>query len=429
MKVCTRPSGAISNFSASWGYNVNIVERIEDGEEPLSFLQTAAYADDYAFDVIYGWGYKLGACVIEGLLGDISSLPHIDLTRDYWAPDACEDLMINNSVYMVPCDISMNRLDWTTFMSFNKRIVEDYNIVQDMGGKTFYELVNEGQWTIHKFLQAVQLISTDMDGNGTIDNTDVYGLIDASGTGEIYGFGCGIDLVKRNDDGSYLVSYCDENSINLATKINEIFTNKKFVKSYMDLMYSGDIPDGMDQFEYARSFFSNGHSLFITGSANTMNEFRDMEDEYGILPMPKFDESQENYISTVDSNAAMFAIPAKYRTDISSASPDRTGKVLEAMSKLSSKTVLPAYIDTIVKHGPSDTEHDLAMLDIIYNTTHYEFANMFREHTESITYAYSSMFSSPASSLSTFRAKSKVMQKALDDFYLDILAVEDKLAG
>ena len=418
------------NVAVEEKYKVNIVERIEDGEEPLSFLQTAAFSDDYTYDVIYGWGYKMGTCVIEGLFADINSLPNVDLTQEYWSPSSMEDLMINDKLYITINDISMNKLEWGSLIFFNKQIVEDYNVTKDMDGKTFYELVNEGKWTIDKFLQAVQLISTDVDGNGTIDKTDVYGLIDGDASGSSFGYSCGITLTTTADDGSYLVSYYNDNNYALATKIHDVLSNKKFVKDYVnDLGANADVPDGMEIHEYYRSFFSNGHALFSTGTAQITGEFRDMEDEYGVIPFPKLDENQQNYISTIDSNAALFAIPATYNKAATTAGADRTGAILEYMSYKSNQVVLPAYYETLLKGQRLNSEDDQVMLDIVRENIHYVFAAMMGDSLTDIKTNYEAMCSSPSSAASTFRAKSKVMQAALDDFYMDMLAVEDKLAG
>ncbi len=417
------------NVAVEEKYKVNIVERIEDGEEPLSFLQTAAFSDDYTYDVIYGWGYKMGTCVIEGLFGDISSLPNVDLTQEYWSPSSMEDLMINDKLYITINDISMNKLEWGSLIFFNKQLVDDYNVTKDMDGKTFYELVNEGKWTIDNFLKAVQLVSVDLDGNGTIDNNDVYGLVDGDASGANFGYSSGITLTTTADDGSYLVSYYNDNNYALATKIHDVLYNKKFVKSYQDLGNNADVPDGMEIHEFYRSFFSNGHALFATGTAQITGEFRDMEHEYGVIPFPKLDENQQNYISTIDSNAAIFAIPATYRKDVGTATPERTGAILEYMSYKSNQVVLPAYYETLLKGQRLNSEEDQVMLDIVRENIHYIFAAMMGESLTDIKTNYEAMCNSPSSAASAFRSKSKVMQAALDNFYMDMLAVEDKLGG
>ncbi len=63
------------NLATEEKYNVVINQRIESAqeEEPSAILKKFAMAGDYSFDAIYGWGYKMGACIVENLLGDMKS--------------------------------------------------------------------------------------------------------------------------------------------------------------------------------------------------------------------------------------------------------------------------------------------------------------------------------------------------------------------
>lgn len=52
--------------------------------------------------------------------------------------------------------------------------------------------------------------------------------------------------------------------------------------------------------------FSSGNTLFIgNGMLVDAGNLRDMEDDYGILPHPKFDEAQEQYRSLVHDQALL----------------------------------------------------------------------------------------------------------------------------
>ena len=415
------------NIATEEKYNVKITQRIESAqaEDPASILSKYAMAGDYTFDVIYGWGYKMGACIVENLLGDIGSLPCVDLTKEYWCPSAADDLNINGSLYITPCDISMNRYEWTSLLYFNKQIVEDYGLEGNIGN--FYDLVNSGRWTLDKYLEALTSVTNDIDGSGTITKHDVYGLISADRSGLEVGYACGVELTRKNDDGSYYVAYYSDVSYDIARKINEIYSDTKYVKDYEELSADASVPDGMDDiFQYCRSFFASGHSLFCTGSAALAAEFRDMEDEYGVIPLPKRDESQTDYISTIDSNAALFAIPSTYRQDVSTASPDRTGAILEFMAAASNQLVLPAYYETIYRGQGLDADQDIEMLKLIYSNSHYVFCEMMGvDSLREISNNCRQMFISPHTSASSYRSKSVMMQKALDDFYAECLMIQD----
>ena len=43
--------------------------------------------------------------------------------------------------------------------------------------------------------------------------------------------------------------------------------------------------------------FENGNALFMRTRTNYISNYRNMKDDFGILPIPKYDEKQERYIT------------------------------------------------------------------------------------------------------------------------------------
>ncbi len=411
------------NMAVEEMYNVVITKRDEVGD-PAEVLQTFYMSGDFCFDVVYGWGYKMGACIPQNFFADFATLPNIDLTQEYWSPSAMEELTINDKVYLCINDISMNKLDWGGFVFYNKQLSEDYNVENTLG--KFYDLVKDGKWTLDKYLEAVKSVSNDLDGNGTIDRTDVYGLVEGDKTGVSIAMACGVNLAEKNDNGYYSLNYYNDKSLDIANKLQDVYTNKNYVWTYAKLSEGADITGYDNEWEYYRSFFAKDNALFCTGSANITTEFRDMESEYGIIPMPKYDENQANYIASIDSNAAIFAIPSTYRNDMSTATPERTGAILEYMSYKSNQILLPQYYDTLLKGQRLNSEDDQAMLDIIRNSIHYDFAAMMG--LTDITANAGEVFESPKSASSKYTRQEKKLQKQLDDFYTEVLLLDTKNA-
>lgn len=418
------------NLAVEEKYNVVITQRTEYGN-PSEVLNMFFMSGDFCFDVIYGWGYKMGSIIPMNYFADFAALPNIDLTQEYWSPSAMEELTVNDKVYICINDITMNKLEWGGFLFYNKQISEDYNVESTLGN--FYDLVEDGKWTLDTYLQAVTSVSHDVDGNGVIDRTDVYGLVEGDKNGLNVGFGCGINLAEKQDDGSYKLNYYNDKVLDIANSVQDVYTTKKYVWTY-DMLANGADPTGYNGVhEYYRSFFAKDNALFCTGSANITGEFRDMESDYGIIPMPKYDENQKNYIATIDSNAAIFAIPSTYRNDVSSATPDRTGAILEYMSYKSNQILLPQYYDTLLKGQRLSSDQDQAMLDIIRNSIHYDFAAMVGEvdpntGMNKIVTNAGEIFLAPKTASSKYARDSKKLQKELDEFYTEVLLLDSKNA-
>lgn len=409
------------NLAVEEKYNVNIEQLTQVSGDPASVLQTYYMSGDFCFDVIYGWGYKLGSCITENYFADIASLPGVDLTQEYWSPSAMKDLSINGKLYITINDISMNKLEWAELLFYNKTMAENYNLEETFGSPV--EMVKNGTWTLDTYLAMLQSVSTDLDGDGEITGSDVFGLVDGNTSGLSLVHASGIYYTSKNADGSYSLNFYSDKLLSLAEKVQKIYANSEYVKSYDELWSTGDFSDYSDRWEYARSFFSTGHSLFCAGSAYITDEFRNMTDEYGILPLPKYDENQTEYYSNVSSPASLFAVPVTSRNDVSCAGAERTGAILEYMSYKSNKILLPAYYEKLLKEQRLGDTDDRKMLDIIRDTVHYEFTDMVGLPVSSVV---NSIMQRPSAATSTYIRNQNKMIKAIDDFYRDVLSLDDR---
>ncbi len=412
------------NSAAEEKYNVKIQQDLQMNGDPASYIQQKIMAGEFDHDVIYGWAYKLGKCITENFFADFNQLSNVDFTKEYWNPSTIDNLTINDKMYLGVNDITMSKLDWADLMFYNKNMVEDYNIEPEFG--SIYDLVVNGKWTLDVFLNMLQSVSTDLNGDGVIGKDDVYGYL-----GDSYGSwamnASGIQSTVKNEDGSYSLNIYSEKLLNIMEMVHPVLTNKKYCKDYDDIWNEGGMDGGgnyADQFEYARSFFGTDHCLFVGATPYLTCEFRNMTSNYGLVPMPKYDEKQENYYADVSPNASLFVIPATPRTDVDSAGMERTGTILEYLAYKSNELLLPQYYDTLLKGQRLDSDEDSEILDIIRSSILYDFAS--NVGLEEIGTTVQNMFSKPTTATSTYKRTEKKLQKALDDYYTKVLMLEAK---
>lgn len=99
---------------------------------------------------------------------------------------------------------------------------------------------------------------------------------------------------------------------------------------------------------------------------------RDMNTDFGILPMPKKDVSQEAYHSYMHAgNSTTTAIP------ITNGDFDRIGRIIEDMAYQSSRTVRPAYYEVTLKGKVARDDSTAHMLDIIYSDINLDLAILY----------------------------------------------------
>jgi hypothetical protein len=89
--------------------------------------------------------------------------------------------------------------------------------------------------------------------------------------------------------------------------------------------------------------------------------------EFGFMPFPKYDTTQERYYNMMNyHNASVFAIPYTV------ADLDQAGFYLEAISEESVGTTYPAYVDSKCKIQDSYDELTAKMLDLSLQSTSYD---------------------------------------------------------
>ena len=142
--------------------------------------------------------------------------------------------------------------------------------------------------------------------------------------------------------------------------------------------------------------FVAGKQLFTRQFLNSGKILRSMSDDYGVVPLPKFDEAQEEY-RTVAANVASLVVVLSTVKDV-----DKVGATLELMAAESYKQVTPAFFDTVLKGKYSDSPDDAEMYDKILNSFTYNFGfcfstislggvgSLFRELSKDLSQQYES---------------------------------------
>lgn len=119
--------------------------------------------------------------------------------------------------------------------------------------------------------------------------------------------------------------------------------------------------------------FAAGRSMFcgmeIKGG-NGGNKFSEMKDDYGIVPMPKYSEDQA-YVSPIAVWTHFMTVP------VTNTELDETSIILDAMSYLSYRDIVPKYYDVVLQLKHIRDDETSEMLDIIRDARTYYTAYAF----------------------------------------------------
>ncbi len=287
---------------------------------------------------------------LKGFAYNMASLPDVDFSSKWWCPMYTENVMVDGAAYTAVGDIGYTLYEYMMCVFMNKTLAAKY--IQD----DIYQTVRSGAWTYEKMLEIVLTVNEDTNGNGTPDDGDVFGLAmsgHACRGAATYWDG---KITVKGDDGKQIMNISNEKYIDIYSRLYSLVYDHK-----ENVVFKSEGASNTAE-------FVNGHILFFPEKFLEASSMRDMADEYGILPMPKYDADQENYISC--SRDAMNAVAVMRNID----DPAMVGKVTEALCLYGRKLITPAYYETTLKFRYLSDPDAVYVLDLIRDTLTFDFA-------------------------------------------------------
>lgn len=339
-------------------FNVVIEESTVDVYSTVSSLvRNAVTAGEDAYDLVLSQIFKSGSDAAAGYFYDWYELPYIDLSMP-WYTKSINEAAVGDKLFMVESDLSLSYTQQTWMMLYNATKASALDLPD------FYEMVDNGTWTIDKLYEYSSTAYSDVNGDGTQDDGDFYGFAATPGgcllTGYLYA-GEG-RLVEVSDDLALSYPIAEEHSIDVLTKISRLFFDNPGAIKKTDALRGTRM-----------SLFPKGNILFEAMQAGDLilDDMRQMDDMFGVLPMPKYDESQSEYYTVVDGGADIMTIP------ITVTQTEMIGAVVEAMSAESWQNVTGTYIDLALEQKGTRDERSVTMLRSILDSRIIDFGYLY----------------------------------------------------
>ena len=115
--------------------------------------------------------------------------------------------------------------------------------------------------------------------------------------------------------------------------------------------------------------FANGQGLFFNAIImHAPNHLRDMEDNYMVLPLPKYNEAQEDYYTIISqSSSFLYGIP------MSVADVEYSSIIFDALAYEGYKNVIPAFFEISMKVKYSRDDLTSQVFDLLRDNTSIDF--------------------------------------------------------
>lgn len=321
-----------------------------------TWVQTAVTAGDDAFDLYHSHVIQAGIAAVSNIFVNWCDMPNVDLTKPWWSQTITETLTYKDQLYLAVGDFALSSIGQTWCTFYNGTLGADY------GMGSYFDTVNEGKWTFDFMLNLAKDAYKDLNGNGEMDNDDQYGYLtqhQSSINAFLWAFDNPI-LMKDGDEMEFV--YNTEKLADITEKLITSFRHGD-VGIRTDVTYVS--PKNGSNHNYNVDMFSESKAVFTHGViSQSLDYFREMEDNYSILPYPKWDAEQAEYHTMSDGSHAIMAVPVTVPMD----KREAVGTVIEALNAESWKHVVPAYYDTALKVKGTRDDESIAMLDMIVNS-------------------------------------------------------------
>ncbi|MCR5754608.1 MAG: extracellular solute-binding protein [Acetatifactor sp.] len=322
--------------------------------DETEFANAVTAGEDYA-DIVVCETWNLGRHIKAKRIVDLAELDGLNLDADYWTKYNNTNLLTyQGKVYGVAAPFA-SQSDEIFLMFFNK------NIIDELGLESPYDLYAKNEWTFSKFLEYCKAAKKDLNGDGVFDENDRYGFTCGHNwdTPVVMYLASGNQFYSENPDGSIEFQLNTPNAFKAVNQIKEMLNP-------IDTFWPK--PEGAEMEAYAQAF-AEGKSLFYTYTRgrNVAQTVYDMEDDFGIVPIPRGDDA-DTYRCWVSHDAPSVSIPTTNQNK------DKTVKIMEALAYFAqdeNELELDEFCDTklrddesadILREIPQYAHSDLAFI-------------------------------------------------------------------
>lgn len=308
---------------------------------------TLLLTDNDEFDIITPYVCSVGPLILDNLLVDWNSLKYTDLDASYWIQSINDKNELQGHIYNPVGSTNTTALLYTYTMMMNKKLAENEEIYDEVISK-----VQSGEWTMDYFSTLISGIYNDIDDVKGRSADDYYGFQAENLTNlDMYPFAFDIPYLQAGDDETleYVFGQGDyrDKLVNAANMIHELYWENG--GSYIHTTAG-----------YEQTSFMSDRAVFSTiNFRRLIDGVKDMESPYTVLPYPKYDENQEDYLTGMGDNYTMCCMP------ITVSDRDFVSHITEALNAEAEKVLYPAYYESAIKTKYQDDPVSYDMIDLI----------------------------------------------------------------
>ena len=334
------------NSEVSERYGITLKETQVAYNDLLPFAQKEVLSGTPEHDIFYLSPKQIASLMNSGYMYNLLDVEKLNVEGDWWDQKLIETGTLKDQyLYYLGGNYHLQGFEGTTCVFFNKEMFSTLKLENP------YDTVRAGKWTMDKmyeFASAAASLNGDESFAYSSNGKAVYGIATITNMMPAFIMGCDAYYVEKGENGAPILGFTTEHFQNVCSKIATLTSEQGVYKSKDEV-----------------ALFMANRALMIGAEIKAAaNEMRDMNTEFGMLPVPKYDEAQEDYVTNMYWATHVVSIPVTC-TDL-----DRAAIVIETLNYEANEQLLPVYYDRVSYKGLRDND-SIDMLEIIRKTRYY----------------------------------------------------------
>ncbi len=333
--------------------NFNIILKEVSSIDPVTDIENSKLTGTTAYDMIVVPASDAALLISGGSLVDLADYSAFDKTDPAFDAGAVAELSVGGTLFALTGELITSSVPATSVVLCNNAVLRKIDFEAEFG-KSLTALVRDGKWTLDVMIRAAALA----DAAGTDEKENVLFCGFREEKASVYSLARGAlgKIFEKNDKDIPSLSVNGEGFAKIFKKISELdFENKAAP--------GGELIGSCYNMEIKPT-----EALF---TVSTLGEALSLSQGglcFTVLPMPKYDADQTDYLCRVDLGATeLAAIPAN-TSDLA-----RSASVLTALFA-GSVPVREAYLSGF----DNDCIHDAPdMIELVLSSRAYDLGDLF----------------------------------------------------
>ena len=383
------PDASRDTFATN--FNKMIADDVNSGRHKYDIASISAYASTYAS--VRGYAANLK---------DVELFPYFDFSLPCWNQSIVNNTTINGRLHYIAGDINISMFDSATILWFNRTLYSENR--EDNDPKSLMQHALDGKWTYADLYTLASRFY--IEGEDDKEGFYALGISDSEYAApyDAIPYAWNLDFVVKNNEGTHSFNFENNNKAEEALIKFRTLLDAKGTRKNASL-----------------ENFAGGHYMFwaspIYWGSDDNYAIREMEDKYGILPIPKYEASQEKYRTTAKDNYNLITV-----LDHSKSTLSTKGGAVSAYLQLSAEEsymdVRPYYSMRIIIPASGASDVKIILNDIfnqIVDNIEFDYWSIYSPQLNNIAWLWGDTVDAPGTLESAYLQNKDAYEQALKD--------------